>query len=263
MNSSASSEYWNEMWDRRVLNYEPQSLGFTDLFQRHIVPGGECFEIGCYPGGYLIHLSTQFAMRAHGIDMYPATSAELPPHLRRYGANVGEIMQGDFFTLDTARKYDLVCSFGFVEHFFNFEEVIKKHCELVKPGGLLIVTCPNFRRIQFVLHWLFDHASLRKHVLSAMDLDRWGRAIAESGLEVVEKGYYGKFLFWVESTSRISRWFAKWIARVGGRLARGMTRSNGVVSPFMFCIARKPVVQPRSTTAKPADAAGLSNLASQ
>jgi 2-polyprenyl-3-methyl-5-hydroxy-6-metoxy-1,4-benzoquinol methylase len=44
-----------------------------------------------------------------------------------------------------------VISFGFIEHFDNPENVIQKHLDLLKPGGILIVGVPNFTGIHGIL----------------------------------------------------------------------------------------------------------------
>ena len=134
----------------------------------------------------------------------------------------------------------MVCSFGFIEHFPDFRDVLKKHIELVKPGGVLLVTCPNFRRGQFILHWLLDRENLRKHVLSAMDLAAWEATLLEGEMEVIEKGYSETFLFWIESRSPRSLWLAKYVARFARWVNERIRWPNVFLSPFMYCVARKP-----------------------
>ena len=41
------------------------------------------------------------------------------------------------------KKFDIVCSFEVIEHLFSVKNYFKKLKKLIKPNGILIVTCPN------------------------------------------------------------------------------------------------------------------------
>lgn len=237
--TSADGQYWSAMWELRELRYMPDELPFKDVFARHVPRSGDCIEIGCYPGGYLIYLSKQFGLRVHGIDNFPGVGRGFDEYLSRHGANVGAVTEGDFFQFKPTIAYDLVCSFGFIEHFYDFRGVLRRHAALVKPGGLLIITCPNFRRVQFVLHWLFDRSNLRKHVIAAMDMEAWEVTLRECGMEVVEMGYSETFLFWTESSSRLASWIGRRISRIAMWVNSRIKRPNRFTSPFMYCVAKK------------------------
>jgi cyclopropane fatty-acyl-phospholipid synthase-like methyltransferase len=237
--SSADSGYWDAMWHRQKLIFDENSIAFKGVFARHVARGGECLEIGCYPGGYLIHLSTRFDLVVSGVDSYPGMQSGFREHLLKNGAKVGEITCGDFFSFSPNRQFDLVCSFGFVEHFYDFRDILRRHAVLVKPGGLLIVTCPNFRKFQYLLHWILDRKNLNKHVIAAMDLEAWQRTLEECGLEVLEKGYHDTFLFWSDSESAWARVVSRWISRFSLWVNRKLRRPTSSFSPFMYCVARK------------------------
>jgi cyclopropane fatty-acyl-phospholipid synthase-like methyltransferase len=237
--TSADGQYWSAMWEQRELRYMPDELPFKDVFARHVPKSGDCIEIGCYPGGYLIYLSTQFGLRVHGVDNFSGVGRGFAEYLSRHGANVGAVTEGDFFQFKPTVSYDLVCSFGFIEHFYDFRSVLRRHAALVKPGGLLIVTCPNFRRVQLVLHWLFDRSNLRKHVIAAMDMEAWRTTLCESGMEIVEMGYSETFLFWTESSSRLASWIGRRISKLGMWVNSRFNRPNRFTSPFMYCVAKK------------------------
>ena len=53
-------------------------------------------------------------------------------------------------------KYDLVYSCGFIEHFIDWEQIFIKHLSLVKDGGRIIITTPNFNSMQGLLHRNLD-----------------------------------------------------------------------------------------------------------
>lgn len=57
----------------------------------------------------------------------------------------GEIHLGDLRTWSPSHEgYDIVTSFGVIEHFEDTIEAIAHHVRLCKPGGSLFVTIPNY-----------------------------------------------------------------------------------------------------------------------
>ena len=45
--------------------------------------------------------------------------------------------------INIKKKFDIVCSFEVIEHLFSVKNYFKKLKKLIKPNGILIVTCPN------------------------------------------------------------------------------------------------------------------------
>jgi len=239
-------QYWDAGYAGHKLAYSPEQIQFKEIFAQYLPRGGEggvrsCFEVGCYPGSYLIYLGKEFGYEANGIDLTPRTAAEFAEYLRGNGVTVGKIERGDFFEFAPERQYDLVCSFGFVEHFADYEEVIRRHAALVKAGGTLVLSAPNFRGLQGVLHALLDKPNLDRHVLGSMNLRRWRGALERCGMQVVHEGYYRTFDFWTDhpTASRGSRWLAMRIAGAGRRVDRMVHWPNRFTSPYMISVARK------------------------
>jgi SAM-dependent methyltransferase len=220
--------------------YHESSVLFKDLFDRFLPRGGDCIEIGCYPGSYLIYLGKQFDYTVHGIDAAPQVAA-LPALFAAEKVRAGELIQDDFFSFQPGRKYDVVASFGFVEHFYDLEQVLRKHAELVAPGGTLVVSCPNFRRLQWLLHRVLDRANLERHVLASMDLRRWREILSRAGLDFVWDGYYQTMDFWTDSPgSKLQRSIGKRIGSVARFVDRRLRLPNRFTSPYLVSISRKP-----------------------
>lgn len=218
---------------------------FKDLFAKHLGRGGTCFEIGCYPGPYLIYLGKTFGYTVGGIDTTPGVVAALPDLVRSQGVEVSGFVQGDFLTYALDQQYDVVCSFGFIEHFLNYEEVIRRHIALVKPGGILVLSCPNFRRLQWVFHRLFDAPNLRRHVLAAMNFREWNKIFSEAGMEVLHQSYYRTCEVWRtrEGSPRPIRDKVAWrLVRLAQALDTRIRWPNRWTSPYMVTFARKSQV---------------------
>lgn len=234
-------DYWNTGYAGLVLEYRPDTLEFRDLFEKYLKPGGHCFEVGCYPGNYLIYLAKTFGYTASGIDATPYVKNRMIKHFEEQQVTVGNIFYEDFLSFRTEQTYDVVCSFGFVEHFSNFEQVIERHVRLVKPSGTLIISCPNFRGLQHLFHKLVDPVNLSHHVLAAMDLRAWKAILEKNNMEIVFQGYYRTADFWVESP-RTEYWagvLEAYIKRLARKMDRKVKYPNRWVSPYMVSFSRK------------------------
>lgn len=246
MNTASASttvcpqEYWDGLYQPSDLRYEPEKVVFADAFRRYFKPGSTCFEIGCYPGTFLSYIGKELKCQVSGVDATPKTP-DLVPFLESLGAAIGHIDVGDIFTYQPRQLYDVVCSFGFIEHFHDTSAIIRKHLELARPGGLVFISCPNFRWTQRVLHAAFDKENLDRHILPTMDFSLWRRHFTENGAEVLEARYHLLFNFWMAS-SQLASWkrpayrLTQWVSAKCG------TRNwlpNRFTSPYMYMVARK------------------------
>jgi 2-polyprenyl-3-methyl-5-hydroxy-6-metoxy-1,4-benzoquinol methylase len=243
MTSVAAQSYWDTLNASRQTVFEPDEVLFQELFERHLPQGGTCFEVGCYPGNFLIWLARRFGYTVSGIDATPLVRDQMPERLAEHGVRVGDLQQVDFLAFESARTFDVVCSFGFIEHFRDTEDLLERHVRLVAPGGTLVISCPNFRNGQYLLHRLLDAENLRRHVLASMDLTRWRRALTRCGMSVLHDGYYGTFDFWTEAPPehKRRRHAARYVRRIAQGIDRRVRWPNRILSPHMIMIARKPL----------------------
>ena len=77
----------------------------------------------------------------------------------------GHIIIDDIFNLKAdqyleSEGWDLVASFGFVEHFIDPVEAVSKHIEVACPDGLILISVPN-------------HAGLNGKILRFVNKDLW------------------------------------------------------------------------------------------
>src|SRR5947208_345372 len=184
--------------------YDETRVPYKDLFDRHFRPGGSCLEIGFLPGDILTYLSRRFHFVASGIDLTPFRESEVRARMMRNGATVGRLVNEDFLSLSPEGLYDVVCSFGFIEHFSDPEPVIKKHVEFLRPGGTLVISSPNFAVAQYFMHYWLDRENLQNHNVKAMDLDLWRRVLETNGMQILFSEYYGTFGFWTAELSNDS-----------------------------------------------------------
>jgi SAM-dependent methyltransferase len=193
-----TKDYWEQAQDS--LNIEIEN---DDIIKTWIdgilgeVQVNNVIEIGCYPGRYLTIFGKKGAVIS-GVDFIPNIS-HLEKMFTKNGYKVGEFIESDFFDFKTIKKYDCVMSFGFIEHFENWEEVIQMHINLVAKEGYLIIEAPNFRGfLQRLPRYLFDNKNYKRHNLNAMNLEKWNRIIEKNGFEIITSDYLGGYKLWFE-----------------------------------------------------------------
>ena len=142
----ATAHFWdsqNNKYDLKIANEEDPVIQFFV----HELPWPQLktvFEVGCFPGGYLAYFGSK-GLELNGIDLSNRVLTDLIPFYKSQQLKTGILQQGNFFEFDVGKGFDLVCSFGFVEHFEQWQQVVKKHVALLNMGGYMIITAPNFR----------------------------------------------------------------------------------------------------------------------
>jgi 2-polyprenyl-3-methyl-5-hydroxy-6-metoxy-1,4-benzoquinol methylase len=207
-----------------------------------LAPAGDCIEIGCFPGQFL-EIFGGLGFRAHGIDLVRRVR-EVPKWLQSAGVRTGDFWQADFATFDFPRQYEIVCSFGFLEHFEDWDQVLVRHAALVSPGGLLFVEAPNFAGLfQRILRKLLDPDDYRRHHPAAMYAEGWAAILDILGFEVMFKGPLGNFDFWAGRS--IESPIKQDLIGVFEHLARFLRAmpetESSLSSGYLGLVARRPV----------------------
>ncbi|WMW24306.1 methyltransferase domain-containing protein [Methanolobus sediminis] len=254
MSNVVNQEYWDSSYSNLNLEYDEKKVLFKKIFEKYLRhnPQGSCIEIGCYPGNFLIYICSKFKYIANGVDTTPYINTKLVPHLKNNNISIGDFFQQDFMSFNPGITYDLVCSFGFIEHFRNMDDVMLKHIELVKPDGTLIISCPNYRKIQYILHKLLDSDNLERHVLETMDLHKMTQILEKYDMEVLFQGYFKTADFWIDSNhqSFLKPVLSQCITYVFSIINKYVDKPNSWLSPYMICIAKKKNSPNNSTNVK-------------
>ena len=125
-------------------------------------------EIGCAPGKILAYAQLKLRARATGLE-YSKPGVELTRDIHRYLGVDSRIVQGNLFDEPLeGETFDLVYSNGLIEHFSDPVPALRAHTELVRPGGRLLVTVPNYTGIYRWLQARFDPENLAIHNLDIM-----------------------------------------------------------------------------------------------
>lgn len=245
-NRLTSKEFW--VTAGQTHKFSRHILHGIDFFIKRYIPrneNGNCIEIGSYPGPHLATFG-DMGYKLNGIDFHPDNSTALPAWLNSQGYKTGEFLSIDFFEFEIKQKYDVVASFGFIEHFIDYKEVLVKHASLVGDNGYIIVTTPNFRGwIQYWLHNNFDKKNLAHHNTESMNPSAWKKLLEALHFEIIYYGYFGDFWFW-HSHEKLPAWKRNmlWvIERIIQRARKMLWFQSPAFSAYAGIVARKSCIK--------------------
>lgn len=242
MSALTTPDHWDDYWGEAVLpvavtpGTATSTTAILDVIDRFAASASplSVLEIGGAPGGYLVHLWRTFGHHVCVLDNSPAGVALSRRNFELLGVP-GRVLERDLFApAEADLKFDLVFSLGLIEHFQDTTSVIDAHLSYVKPGGTLIVGCPNFRGLNGKLLQRLSPSLLRWHNLDAMDISRWPEFERRLNLDVKFRGYVAGFqpgMFWrCERRTIVDRALARALTEIGrrlrGRLGTALSRWN-------------------------------------
>lgn len=235
-----SKKFWDDKYEK-FYHRTPKKILFQDLFEK-IIPQGngkKCLEIGCFPGHFLMYFTKNLNYIPYGLD-YTDHLQKMNNFFKQNGVNNLTLFKDNFENFDPDEQFDLVCSFGFIEHFYDYQTVLKKHILLVKPGGYLIISCPNFTHFQVLLHRMVDIEELQKnHNFNAMDLDVWEEILEKNNMKILYHNYYRTMGFWSETNNVILRFFSLGLHYTLATIDFFINHPNKYLSPYMISISKK------------------------
>ncbi len=234
------------------LLWEGVFLAYLSALQRDF----SVVEIGSAPGDFLTRFAKRFNAIPYGVE-YTSHGAEINRRLfQASGFPPDNVIETDFFSEEflssNKGRFDVVISRGFIEHFKDVDEVVLRHTELLKTGGLLFILIPNLRGIYYPWTKLFNPAQLPLHNIELMKLPNFKSAFDTPSLEMLRCSYFGTFSFWMFTAPAHAYWSNKLIRllqilqRGINLLSRIIFRKNGfetsVFSPNLIYVGRKKEV---------------------
>lgn len=246
------SGFWDDYWAGCRI---PSAVDYADPFDRCLAAAlkdalagrkGSVLEVGCAPGKWLAFMAVEMGLTPSGIEYSEAGMAATLKNLKALNVAYGEILCGDFFSIEPEARFDVVMSFGFIEHFNDPDAVIDRHLAWLKPGGTLVLGVPNFRGIYGPIQRMLDKAILDAHNLDVMSLDYLGKAAAGRGLEVRFLRYIGSFEPALPIPPRRTRNPLLLAMKLALRVARRIRRlkifdnmNNAIISSYMLMVCEK------------------------
>lgn len=203
-NKMTTRDTWCNYWsNRKYLTQISEKYSFHSVIRnvtKQLPPGGSCIELGGFPGYFSIYFKKYCQLNPTLIDFYfdERIFSEI---LNFNGLQQRDIqcIRNDVFAHIPTKHYDLVTSFGLIEHFIDLKKILKAHIKYMKPGAILLIGLPNFKGINGLLQKYFDPANLAIHNLDVMNLKVIKECLSELGLSQVEVSYYPSTQVWIEN----------------------------------------------------------------
>lgn len=246
-NTLTDKAFWEKYWDNKsdLAISIPQDFLFGDILSSIIgkFKINSAIELGGFPGYYAVYIKKYFGIKSSLLDYYihkPLVNKLL--EVNNLSTDSIEIIETDLFQYPINESYDLVYSFGLIEHFEDPKPVLQKHVDLLQKGKILYLTLPNFRGINGWIQKTLDPENLAKHNLKTMDISLLNQYMQDLGMEVQECRYIGKFTVWLEDEknksllTRIVKGLVWWLGKI---ITRPFPLNSRVFSPYISLMAIK------------------------
>ncbi len=197
-------------------------------------------EIGGFPGLYSIFFRKKFNYDVHLLDYV------IIPEIIHGMEQTNQLPEGsihvlkeDFFTYVPERRFDVVFSYGFIEHFVDIPGVISRHVDLLNENGRLLIVLPNLNGMSGAFFKLTDPGMFSKHNLKSMNLGLLDGICRDLGLMEIDVRYYGKPHLWINSSSPVDSRFMRFCIKYLNGVLQRIPLTSRFFSPLIVVKARK------------------------
>ena len=193
----ATPEHWEGVWQsdarlRLPYWFDVSTRNLQRLLKKHVRAGAHYLEIGCAPGRLLAWVAKKLHAEVAGLD-YSATGMVAAEELFRALGLRGDLRCEDLFSNTFGPgSFDVVVSFGLIEHFDDPGPAVESHLHLVKAGGLALIVVPNYRSLYGRLQCHFDPGNLEIHNLEIMTPEALRRLMPQDLAASAEVSHIGR-----------------------------------------------------------------------
>jgi len=209
-------------------------------------------EVGCADSYWLPYFAKRYAAQVYGLDYSFIGCQQANEQLARRAVE-GSLICGDFFEFSTPPRehFDVVISFGFIEHFPDPSVILQRMHGMLRPGGVNVAIVPNFTTIFGWLQRAINRRVYEGHVIMGPnDLCDYAR---RAGYSSIQTGYTGGawYLGVLNFTPALNATAPSLVALLGyvarrlgvlvGRIleAFGINRGGRIAAPFIYVAAWK------------------------
>lgn len=263
----AGLRYWDELWTGQELPapIDPRARGwrnsvnrrldayFRAAFDAHVPARGRLLEIGCGGSVLLPYFAKEHGFEVSGLDYSPEGCTQEERILAREGVT-GRIACADLFIppQDMLGAFDVVTSFGVVEHFSDTDTCIRAVAAFAKRGGLVVTMIPNMRGLTGTVQKLLNRKVYESHV--PLTPERLRDAHIRAGLTIVEARYFLSTNFGVSNlvgldprriSTRVKRLILRTFKLFSAivwtieRIVRREFPASGLLSPYVVILAKR------------------------
>jgi hypothetical protein len=214
-----------------------------------IVPDGDFsyIELGCAPGFCSAVVVGKKIWDISGVDFSNSESV----FMRTLSLidKKATYYQGDIFEFNELMKFEIVSSYGLVEHFSEFElkKILDIHDKFLKKSGYLIIEIPNFTGFQYLWHFLIDKPNLQIHNTKIMTPKVLALFYETLGYKILFCDYVGILQVWGVSSfekSPLLKFLFKTLGFTINKFSRLLKAVNLKIegknfSPALLLVAKK------------------------
>lgn len=190
-------EHWDAAYQTPIRMRLPSSLLASTVdaqreLRKWIKKGDKVLEIGFAPGKQLAWISAELKASVSGIDFSQpgvALSQALFAHL---GLKADLRCEDVFATTFPLNTFDIVYSQGVIEHFADPRAIVRRHFELLRPGGVAVISIPNYGGIYGQLQARWDPENLELHNTDIMTRDAFRDLMPADIADSINVRYAGR-----------------------------------------------------------------------
>ena len=263
MNSEAkklsTKEYWDSVLARAVLprvnSQETFNYYGTMKFIDQVLAGVQkktILEIGCGSSGWLPYFAQKYNYLVSGLDYSEIGCQLAEQNLKMLNIEYDEIICEDIFKWKPEKKYDVIFSYGVIEHFEYPESILQIIYNKLNAEGIVITLVPNLQGLNGKLFKLFVKDIYDMHKVFSKEYLRGIHE--ETGFHNIKTEYIGPFFLnsnweksqhWLFNEKTIRRKvLLKAISRMNLLMGNfqvklNMEPANRFFSPYIVSIMKK------------------------
>jgi SAM-dependent methyltransferase len=259
-NDKAGCSYWDDNWGEADIPslFDPSSTLLDNYvnFKLHQYFSKildkkkklKVLELGCANSVWPIYFQKYHDAQVSGLD-YSEVGCEKSRQLLAHYNTPGDIYHADLYAppKEMLNSFDLVVSFGVVEHFENTNACLQACAAFLKPGGKLFTLIPNMVGLIGTLQKYIDRLVYNVHV--PIDKKSLAEAHQNIGVKIIECDYFLSMNLSVVNSGNFAKnkcnnmlrhilsgvskafWFSE---KLGIKLP-----NNFITSPYVVAVAEK------------------------
>lgn len=236
-NKITDEAHWEEYWRNYRFDKIPRDVVF-EKYMIKLTRGSNFIEIGGFPGIFAAYFHKRGIRDVSILDFHMnETIVWKLEEQNGLPQNTIQCIQADFFNFESEKVYDIVFSSGFVEHFQDTADVIRRHVNLMSKNGQLLILIPNFLGLNGKIQARYDKANLDAHNLRSMEINYLKEIMKPYGFYKLSVEYIGMPMVWLEPKPENGKYRQR-IKALSYFLKLFPVRGR-LLSPFIAIYARK------------------------
>src|ERR1700743_475156 len=137
--------FWKSFWESKkdlIFTIKPDYV-FGHILNKLVKQNNikSAVELGGFPGYYTVYFKKYLNLDATLFDyfIHEGLIKELLAK-NELSYNDISVIEPDLFTYKPEKRYDMVPSFGLIEHFNDLKDIIARHVNLLNAKGTLFIT---------------------------------------------------------------------------------------------------------------------------